>query len=225
VTNKLWKTRWKNNDIAFHQPHSNPLLAQYLPELHLQNNDRILVPLCGKSHDMDFLADAGHPVLGIELSKIAIQGWFDHRKVNPTRHQQGPFTCWRHRQTEIWCGDIFDLTRLQLKNIRLVYDCASLSAFPADIRPNYVRHFQQNLPATSQILLITTESPDDLRIDSSHHIDSEVQSLYEGYYHIELLHGQKRFCQDPEQPDAAHTEMEEKVYLMTNDRQFSNPQP
>jgi Thiopurine S-methyltransferase (TPMT). len=35
----------------------------------------VLVPLCGKSLDMDWLLDAGYKVFGIELSNIAIQAF------------------------------------------------------------------------------------------------------------------------------------------------------
>ena len=73
VTNKLWVNRWKQNDTGSHQLRINPLLRRFLPQLDPPANEKILVPLCAKSHDMDLMADDGYQVMGVELSKIAIQ--------------------------------------------------------------------------------------------------------------------------------------------------------
>jgi hypothetical protein len=37
----------------------------------------VLVPLCGKSVDMTYLASCGHRVYGIEISTEAIEAFFD----------------------------------------------------------------------------------------------------------------------------------------------------
>ena len=221
MSNKIWKAKWKRNDIGFHQPAINPLLQQYLPQLHLSANDDILVPLCGKSLDMDLLTDSGYHVIGIEVSKVAIQAYFDARNVKPKREKKGKFIRWWHQDMEIWCGDIFNLSANEIGHVKTLYDCASLTAFPPDSRPYYVRHFYEKLSQHSQILLITTETADEQQQNSVSTIDSEIQSLYEANYHIELLHGQSSLKQDPEYPDEPNKPMEEKVYLLTNNT-FSN---
>jgi thiopurine S-methyltransferase len=207
---------WKRNDIKFHQPVISSLLQQYLPQLHLNTNDSILVPLCGKSLDMDLLADSGYHVMGVEVSNIAIQAYFDARGVKPRKEKKEKFIRWWHQNIEIWCGDIFNLTANDIGHIRTLYDCAALTAFPADSRPYYVRHFHENLSPHSQILLITVETADGQQQDSSSTIDREVQALYEKHYRIDLLHGQRSFKQDPEDPGGPNRTMEEKVYLLTN---------
>jgi len=75
MSNQQWKAKWKRDDIAFHQSQINPLLPQFWPTLGLTVGDTVLVPLCGKSLDMDWLLDAGYKVFGIELSNIAIQAF------------------------------------------------------------------------------------------------------------------------------------------------------
>lgn len=216
MSNKSWKNKWKKNDIGFHQPSTNPLLRRFLPQLKLPANEKILVPLCGKSHDMDLMADDGYHVMGIELSKIAIQAYFDARRVKPSQEKRGRFIVWRERNIEIWCGDIFDLTENELSQIKMLYDCASLTAFPSISRPRYVQHFHEKLSRQSQILLMTTESPDERQFNSVLTIDSEVKALYENNYHIQLLHGQKSLTTDPEYPNDSMSMMEEKVYLIKN---------
>lgn len=61
---------------------------------------------------------------------------------------------------------------------------------------------------------MTTETPDELPIDSVQSIDSEVQLLYEKHYQISLLYGKSRIKIDPEYPLEAARALEEKVYLM-----------
>jgi thiopurine S-methyltransferase len=214
MNNQLWKAKWQRNDIAFHQHSINPLLQQFLPTLGLSAGDYLLVPLCGKSVDMNWLSKSGFHVIGVELSKIAIQAYFDALKVKPETRRQGSFTRWSYEHIEIWCGDIFDLTRTDMSKVKLLYDNASLTAFPADVRTRYVRHFSDKLPQDCQILLITDETPDELQFNSVKTIDSEVSALFSRDYQIELLHGKNCIKKDPENPHAPEQPMEEKVYLI-----------
>lgn len=215
MSNKLWKEKWRRNDIAFHQPAFNPLLQQYLPERKLVNGDTILVPLCGKSHDMDLLADSGYQVMGVELSTIAIESFFDARKVIPGKSKKGSFTLWQHKNIVLWCGDIFDLSRQTLSNIQMMYDCASLTAFPPEQRNRYMLHFAKILPQPAPIMLLTLESPEP-HYNSAQTIDAELQSLYEMRYDISLLYGESCLKKDPENPLAPASMMEEKLYLLEN---------
>ncbi|HEX7235121.1 MAG TPA: thiopurine S-methyltransferase, partial [Nitrosospira sp.] len=62
-----WLERWKREETAFHQEEVNPYLRQYWRELHLAPDSAVFVPLCGKSSDMAWLREQGHPVRGVEL--------------------------------------------------------------------------------------------------------------------------------------------------------------
>jgi thiopurine S-methyltransferase len=168
---------WKDDNTAFHQTEINPLLTQFLPKLNLPKSSRILVPLCGKSLDMNLLADSGHHVIGIELSSIAAKDYFEALNVQPSIERIGCFTRFRYRKTEIWCGDIFDLTAKDIHRHSVLYDCTSITAFPAERRPEYIRHFHQRLSIDSQIILLTTESANETAINSTLTIDDEVLSL------------------------------------------------
>lgn len=214
MSNALWKAKWKRNDIAFHQSVINPLLKTFLPNLGLSAGDSILVPMCGKSLDMDWLTLSGLHVIGVEISNIAIQDFFEARQLKPQQKKHGAFTRWWHGDIDIWCGDIFDLKLSQMRGVSSLYDCASLTALPPAGRVAYVQHFLKVLPIKSQILLMTTESPDELQFDSASCIDSEVQALYEKHYRISLLHGKTRIKIDPEYPLEPARPMQEKVYLL-----------
>ena len=211
MTNQRWRMRWKQNDIAFHQTDVHPLLPLHWHHLNLPQTATVLVPMCGKSLDMQWLLDAGHRVIGIELSHIAIQDCFHALNVTPSRHRHGRFIRWQHGRLELWCGDLFDLRREDLGDIAAVYDCAALTALPAASRGHYVRQLSSLLGVGGQMLLLTTESPDDPD-DAKHSPDPEVLALYQSRFAIELLFGHTCLKVDPEHPSLPASLLAEKVY-------------
>lgn len=77
---------------------------------------RILVPLCGKTVDMVYLAKSGCHVVGVEGVPRAVEEFWEEQggTVGPatTRrsHSDAPFTLWASEQVEIWLGDFFKLS-------------------------------------------------------------------------------------------------------------------
>ena len=63
----FWHERWKNNQIGFHRQNVNAQLQQFWKDLGLGSAAEapVFVPLCGKSHDLSWLAQQGHSVIGI----------------------------------------------------------------------------------------------------------------------------------------------------------------
>ena len=214
MSNQRWKNKWKQDDIGFHQLHINPLLPQFWPNLNLTAGDTVLVPLCGKSLDMSWFLAEGYKVIGIELSNIAIQAFFAERNIVPTRSRHGRFIRWQHDDIQIWCGDLFDLSEADLRGVSAIYDCAALTALPPESRIQYVRHLSTMLPADIQLLLLTTESIDTLSAEQPSAIDSEVASLFQSWFSVELLHGNQCIKVDPEYPEESARLLEEKVYRM-----------
>lgn len=154
-------------------------------------------------------------MIGVELSDIAVQAYFQALGVVPRQERHGRFVIWRHGATELWRGDLFDLTREDLRDVVGLYDCAALTALPADTRRRYVQHLGECLPACCEILLLTTESPEPGQADSAQAIDPEVAALYRSRYRVELLHGEARFKRDPQYPDEPEVLLEEKVYRLS----------
>ena len=73
MNSKFWQQRWQEGRIGFHQFDVNPELIKYFSTLALPISSQVLVPLCGKSVDMVWLAYAGYDVVGIELVESAVQ--------------------------------------------------------------------------------------------------------------------------------------------------------
>ncbi|SDH36487.1 thiopurine S-methyltransferase [Pseudomonas flavescens] len=153
----FWQTRWQNNQIGFHAGEVNPFLRNYWPTLAAADGARVLVPLCGKSLDMVWLAERGHRVIGVELAQTAIEAFFSEQGLEPTVTQEGAFRVYRHGRIELYCGDFFALGSEQLAGCTLFYDRAALIALPTEMRERYIRHLQHVLPAGSQGLLVALD--------------------------------------------------------------------
>lgn len=187
----LWKKGWRANQIPFHLSHVHPLLIRYWEALGLAADQRVFVPLCGKSLDVMWLHRKGHPVVGVELSPVAIDALFAAAELHPTRENQGDLARWTAQGLEIFCGDFFLLSAEQMAGVHAVYDRAALTALPDELRAYYVAHLHAILPADCQILLLTVEDLDDDENAADNMLQSqEIIALYSVYFSIELLHAE-----------------------------------
>jgi thiopurine S-methyltransferase len=214
MSNEDWRNSWRRNEIAFHQDDGNSLLRRFWPAMALPLDATILVPLCGKSRDLLWLAEQGHAVMGVELSPIAISAFFNECGLTPKRTREGRFTVWRSGRIAIFGGDFFDLAARHVADVALVYDRTSLTALPAERRRDYAKHMIRILPDGSPTLLLTTESPEGDIAPPPYRIDDEVSALYAATYDIALLHGEEVFEDDPDVPLGPQLAMEAKVYLL-----------
>ena len=121
MEHNFWHERWQSNQLGFHQDATNQRLMTYWPQLALAAGSTVLVPLCGKSLDMAWLAAQGHKVLGIELSQIAVDAFFSENKLTVTKETVGEFevsNCFLcHRQLVLTEKSIDgDLTEFNAEN-------------------------------------------------------------------------------------------------------------
>ncbi|AOA57640.1 thiopurine S-methyltransferase [Acinetobacter larvae] len=154
----FWLQRWQNNNIGFHLTQPNPLLCEHLPQLKLSRNARIVMPLCGKSVDIDYLLQQGYRVAAIELCEIAIAALQQRLGLNFTYREQNGIGHYHHPQIDLYVGDIFQLTAAQLGAVDAVYDRAAIIALPFEMRQNYSQHLLQ-LSQVAPQLLISLEYP------------------------------------------------------------------
>lgn len=212
----LWKQGWRAKQSDFHLDHVHPLLIRYWATLGLDHEDRVFVPLCGKSLDLMWLRGLGHDVAGVELSLIAIRALFKAGRLQPKHHhRKNDLTCWTEKRLVIYCGDFFELTREDLAGVRAVYDRAALGALPADMREDYITHLHAILPDDCRILLLTVEDLDDDEAESeAGAVSPEIVRLYSGGFSVELIHAEHHLATPgnagrPEGPRSVH-----KVYRL-----------
>jgi thiopurine S-methyltransferase len=150
-----WRKRWQEGRIGFHLQQSHPSLLRHWGSLDVAAGTKVLVPLCGMSLDMRWLADSGHPVLGIELAPEAIEQFLAQRSTSVSRYRQAGFDISRQGSVELWCGDFFHLHIQQAAEIGAFYDRASLIALPPATRQRYAFHLAQLVPPGAKGLLIS----------------------------------------------------------------------
>lgn len=159
-----WLTRWREGRIGFHRDTTHPVLERFWPTLGVPAGTKVLVPLCGKSLDMRWLAGCGHPVLGIELSEAAIEQFIAEGSGGVSRYRHGSFEICRQGSVELWGGDFFHFHTQQAAEVGAFYDRAALIALPEATRQRYAFHLAQLLPPGSRGLLISlTRAPGDER--------------------------------------------------------------
>jgi thiopurine S-methyltransferase len=184
----FWHERWKKNQIGFHQSEVNSLLEDHWPRLGIEADETVFVPLCGKSLDMQWLRSRGHPVIGIEFSPIAVEGFFDEAGLVPHREDKSAFTRYSANAIDLFCGDLFELTKAELSKVRGVYDRGSLIALPPDLRVRYAKQLAKTLPERVSILLITIEYDASTMDGPPHSVPaSEVEELFGESFRVEVL--------------------------------------
>jgi thiopurine S-methyltransferase len=152
---EFWVNSWEleGTCTSFHRSDIHPYVIQYAPKEYLDGK-RVLVPLCGKTNDMLWFARYADEVVGIELVEKPILQFFTqnnlpYRKFEDGRYVSGNITLLNR--------NMFELTVEDLGRIDLVYDRASLIAFPPDMRQEYIAKLHEVMPIGSQQLLNTLE--------------------------------------------------------------------
>ena len=188
----FWHTRWQDNRIGFHQSRTNTRLEQFWPSLQIDTALPVFVPLCGKSLDMLMLHERGHPVIGVELSRLAVEAFFAENQLPYDVHQSGNLQEFTGTGVaaglRLFAGDMFALETAQIGAIGGFYDRASLIAMPPEMRAQYVDKLATLLPTGAIGLLISLEyDPTKMKGPPFSVPDADVQSLFAGNFVIEPI--------------------------------------
>ena len=185
---EFWHQRWQEGEIAWHLNEINLHLQEHWHGLGATPGGRVLVPLCGKTLDLVWLAAQGHRVLGVELSSIAVEALFHENGLTPTITDEPPFRRYRVDELEVLCGDFFDLDPSHLGEVDAVYDRASLIALPPDLRSRYAERLRALIQARTKVLLITLEY-DQAEMDGPPFSvqEPEIQTLFLNHFDIRSL--------------------------------------
>ncbi|TEA78255.1 thiopurine S-methyltransferase [Allopusillimonas ginsengisoli] len=194
----FWLERWRQGRTNFHMERVTPLLQKYWPGLNLPVDSKVLVPLCGKTLDMVWLAEQGHRVLGVELSSLAIERFFQENALTPVITESALGTHYTAGKIEIICGDIFELGADILSSCSGAYDRAALVALPADMRKRYVEHVYGQLADNYRGLLLTLVY-DQRQMDGPPFSveEAEVQALYAHHTQVSTLDRRDILAKEP----------------------------
>lgn len=212
----FWIERWQEGKIGFHRPKVHPMLAAHWQRLGAKAGSKVLVPLCGKTLDMIWLAEQEIQVRGVELSTIATTNFFQENNLPVSRRQEGPFEVHTSGHIGILMGDFFDLQPEHLTGISAVYDRAALVALPAEMRKAYAGHLKELFDAPVSILLITLEYPQHEMDGPPFSVsDDEVQTLFEDRFSVACLEEEDVLRAHVPFMERGMTSLVERVYLLT----------
>ncbi|MCX8791785.1 thiopurine S-methyltransferase [Vibrio parahaemolyticus] len=197
---EFWHSKWASNQIGFHLEDVNPLLPAYWHHANPKREDKVLVPLCGKSEDLVWLATKHDSVEGVELSQIAVRSFFAEHFYTPTVTPiSGMHELYQFDELSIYTGDFFTAPVSQAD---IVYDRAALVALPQDMREEYVARLKQLLNPGSRILLVTLNYPQEEMAGPPFSVPlEEIQQLFAGY---------KVTCLNVDQADEHHPKIAKK---------------
>ena len=183
---EFWHERWQKNEVGFHEGEPNTLLVRNFERADLKAGSRVFLPLCGKAYDLQWLADQGCDVVGVELSETAVADFFA-QTADTVVDRSGNLIRYRAAGIEVYVGDFFDLSAAVLGKVDAIYDRAAMVALPADTRRRYAEHLVAITNAAPQLLIsldydqTQTDGPP-FAVDGE-----EIRRLYETHYAIEHL--------------------------------------
>lgn len=176
---EFWHSKWAANNIGFHLNEENPYLVNYWSALQPKRDDKVLVPLCGKSVDLTWLAMKHESVTGVELSDIAVKAFFAEQLYTPTVISLSSYhQLYQFDEITIYSGDYFDAP---IKSFDLIYDRAALVALPPELQNRYVERALSLLAPGGRMLLMTIDYDQTEKMGPPYAINqSRVEQLFEG---------------------------------------------
>lgn len=212
---QFWIERWQKGETAFNQPAAHDLLARHWASLEIASDGAVLVPLCGKSVDMVWLAEQGHGVIGAELSPLAVQDFFQERGLDATAEREGAFDVYKTGPFAIWCGDFLALPRGATQAVAGVYDRAALVALPSDLKVRYVEKLNAVLPKAAPIFLVSLDYPAGAFEGPPFSTPpDEVRALFEATHEIAILESRDALETSPALKQRGVPRLTETIYVL-----------
>ena len=211
----FWLQRWREGRTGWHRDAVMPLLEQHWPAVEVPRGTRVLVPLCGKSLDMPWLASQGLRVRGVELAPLAIERFFSEQRLQPQSREAPYGTHYEAGDIEIVHADIFKVDAAQFGECGAIYDRAALIALPPPLRERYARSVYDALPAGCRGLLITLEYPQHEMQGPPFSVEErEVHRLLGEHWDINLLERRDILDSQPSFSEQGVTALHTAVYKL-----------
>ena len=173
----FWQTRWREGRIGFHEGAPNPHLVAHEALLPLRDA-RVLVPLCGKSVDLSYLAARAQSVVGVELAEVAVRAFFEEANLPPHRTHDGPYLHYEGANIDLVVANLFSLTEEDIGLFDVCFDRASLVAIQPSDRLRY-RDVVRALLAPGAVTLLVVLEHDAAPVEPPFSVDEDtVRALF-----------------------------------------------
>lgn len=153
MEHSFWASRWQAGQIGFHLDRVNPNLPKYWDEL-MGGVDSVLVPLCGKSLDLVWLAERGHVVRGVEFVREAVEEFFVALQESPQVTTLPSAERHSVAGLELYRADFFRLSPEVIPRCAGIYDRAALVAIAPERRAEYFRQLRALSAPGARLMLV-----------------------------------------------------------------------
>jgi thiopurine S-methyltransferase len=218
-----WQSRWRNDKTGWHMQQVFPLLQSYWHVLNLPKNAVVLVPLCGSSLDIQWLAGQGHYVIGVDVSEIAIKTLKQNHDEPFQKSTKAGLDRYASNSMELWCGDFLKLQKQWLPPVDAIYDKAAIIALPKEMRTRYAGSLQALMQPHTQVLINCFEyKQNEMPGPPFAVFENELQSLFGENFHIKMLHVHSLFDELTNfHPRGLKSYLDEKLYHLSPKKAFN----
>lgn len=193
-----WHSHWTKKSPGFHEGRVNAYLKQYLPLFKLQPGDTVFMPLCGKAVDILWLAEQGFRVVGVELSQVAVESFFEESGLGFKQREAGKLVLYEAPNIALYQGDFMHLEPQTLSTCKLVYDRASIVAIESFNRAAYKKKVLELVPAATPMLMVTLSYDQNQMAGPPFSVPvDEITKLYLPEYQLKTLQSCEQIDERP----------------------------
>ncbi|MDV7338878.1 thiopurine S-methyltransferase [Terasakiella sp. A23] len=183
----FWHDKWKKKELGFHEAEGNQYLKKNIAILKLAKENRVFIPLCGKTHDIKWLLSQGYKVVGAELSELAIKELFSDLELTPSVLDIDGFRRYHAESIDVFVGDIFNLSAELLGPVDAIYDRAALVALPIEMRCSYTKLLCKLTNNAPQLLIVFEYDQSVMAGPPFAILPDEVREHYQEHYHLRQI--------------------------------------
>jgi len=188
-----WQSRWEKGNTGWHMDTVYPPLPNLWNHLGMNAEAQVLVPLCGKSLDLLWLADHCDTVTGVEVSPKALQYVMQEHNESFAQDYSHGFSIYRSDSLVLWQGDYAKLPADQIPSQDLIYDKASIIALPAEKRSRHANKTIELSNSDTQLLIQTFEYNQSEMSGPPFSVDEqELKKLFGHWFKLKCIHEQSK---------------------------------
>lgn len=212
-----WHSRWENDKTGWHMDYVYPPLKRIWPQLSIESEAHVLVPLCGKNLDIHWLIDQGCTVTGVDISQKALEHIMKNHSESFTEDSSHGFTIYRSKSLALWQGDFIKLPTDKVPPADLIYDTKAIIALPAEMRSDYAKKLLSLTHSKTQILIQTLQYEQSEMNGPPFSVDEqELKHLLGNRFTLKCIHEQSKLEELQRfQQRGLSSYLKEKIYHLT----------
>ncbi len=162
-----WNARYCAGDTPWDYGEAHPELVHWLSQHHFPGE--IVVPGCGRGHDVQAIAKTGTSVLGVDISNEAVHA-AQHRKASRNAHFQA--------------GDILKPPQAWTARFLGAFEHTCYCAIPPSNRPHYARSLATVIRPEGIFLACFYMNPDVVKGPPFPTHQEELDLLFDPYFRL-----------------------------------------